>query len=120
MALRAASRRGVVVTAETPASTSAVDRWYETHSVTSDRPHVAVWMPRAAPTAYLKVRDNGCHKPQTLPDGPLWVTLRLGGVQFDGYAEEIELLLAAALELVQQERARGEAMRANPDPGVSS
>ena len=94
---------------------SAHERWCAAHQRASDKPMVSVWMPEAPPTAYLRTQDNGCHAPLTLPPGPAWITLTLGGIQFDGYLDDIELLLAAAQDVVRWERERVEELRASAE-----
>ena len=96
---------------------SAHERWCATHQGgrASDKPRVSVWMPDAPPMAYLRFQDNGCQTPITLPPGPAWVTLTLGGVQFDGYLDDIELLISATADVLRWERQRVEELTASAE-----
>ena len=84
----------------TVATDEALDRWYKRYDGRSDTPGVRVWMPTSLPNAYLLTTSHGCQQPDTLNPGPPMVHVRVGGVEFGGYLDDMEVLFAATVEAI--------------------
>lgn len=95
-----------------PSMPTANERWQALHPDGRDRPRISVWYPSEAPWARLQTIAHGCHEPDTLPAGPPIAYLTIGGVEFGGLLDELDLLLAAATETLGWVREQYEQMRA--------
>ena len=76
----------------------AMDEWYKRREGRTDRPRICVWMPSSLPCGHVQTMGHGCSQPETLPPGPIMGGITIGGVDFEGPLEDIELLFAAAVE----------------------
>ncbi len=94
---------------------SAMDEWYAKHEGRSDSPTITVWMPRSLPSGRLDTIGHGCGQPDTLADGPIYGGVQIGGIEFRGLLDDIELLFAAAVEELARIRSIADEMAAVRD-----
>lgn len=97
---------------------SAQERMWERNKDAADRPRVSVWFPASVPWSRLQTIGHGCQQPDTLPPGPPVAYLTMGGIEFGGYLEDLELMIAAAAEALEHTRSVFEEMQAAQPPVV--
>lgn len=99
--------------AQVPYEETAHGKWAALHPKGRDYPRLSIWFPSETPSARLQTRAGGCQEPDTLPPGPPIAYLTISGVEFGGYLEELELLLAAAGDSLRWVREQYEQMVAD-------
>ena len=87
-------------------SASAMDRWYELNDDHRDHPSVFVNRPTSLPSVYVETLSTGCGTPDVLPDGPVRARLTIGGVTFYGPLDELDLLIDAVREVMDEAKER--------------
>ena len=79
---------------------TALDEWYGKHENGDDYPTIYVQRPSSLPNAHITTLNQGCRLPALLPQGPLMMTVTVGGVRFYSDAEDLKLLFEAVLEVI--------------------
>lgn len=83
--------------AMTGVTESANDRWWKRHSGHTDRPSVRVWCPTSGPFGRLQTFTTSSGD-IALPKGQVLANITIGGVEFGGPLDDLELMFEAVAE----------------------
>lgn len=99
------------------ADEQALTQMYESDDKGADTPRVSVWYPRSPPHGRLQTHSPGWHEPDVLPAGLTIAHVTVGGIDFGGPLDDLELLFKATSEVIAILREQESTMRSESARG---